>query len=288
MSARMHVLVAIALAALIGVPSGAAAQEPRWALDFENGAVFTWYNDVRIPGNTGTLFSFNEDLTSDTEYFWRVRLDVRLGRKHVLSGLAAPLGIDASGTFDRPVAFAGETFAPGVPVTGRYVFNSYRFTYRYEFLDKGGWRFGIGVTAKVRDAVISLKTTSQYAEKPDLGVVPLVNFKLERDLGKKVVLPPRGRRARGAAGPRGGHLRRHSRAAEQARHAQGRVPDARGRRGQRRGLHLLRLPLRRRSARSSGSDAAARPGADVPAFRTCPPLRRWAAPVAWRRAGAAT
>ena len=117
MPARTHLLVAIAFAALIGVPSGATAQEPRWALDFENGAVFTWYNDVRIPGNTGTLFSFKDDLTSDTEYFWRVRLDVRLGRKHVLSGLAAPLTIDASGTFDEPVVFEGETFAPGVPIT---------------------------------------------------------------------------------------------------------------------------------------------------------------------------
>ena len=32
-----------------------------------------------------------------------------------------------------------------------------------------------------------LTTTSQYAEKTNLGVVPLVNFKLERDLGKKAV-----------------------------------------------------------------------------------------------------
>jgi hypothetical protein len=187
MSIRTHVVTALALAVLFAAPSVAAAQEPRWALDLENGAVFTWYNDVRIPGNTGTLFSFNKDLTSNTEYFWRVRLDVRLGAKHVLSGLVAPLGIDASGVFDRPVSFAGETFAPDVPVTGRYVFNSYRFTYRYEFLNKGGWRFGVGVTAKVRDAVISLRTATQYAEKPNLGVVPLVNFKLERDLGRKAV-----------------------------------------------------------------------------------------------------
>jgi hypothetical protein len=168
MPARTYVLAILVLAALVSVPTGAGAQEPRWALDLENGAVFTWYNDIRIPGNTGTLFSFNRDLASDTEYFWRVRLDVRVGRRHVLSGLAAPLSIDASGTFTRPVSFAGQTFAPGVPVTGRYVFNSYRFTYRYEFLDKGGWRFGIGITG-------------------NLGVVPLVNFKLERDLGKKAV-----------------------------------------------------------------------------------------------------
>ncbi len=187
MSVRILVLAVLVLAGVAGVPSGAAAQSQRWAFDFENGAVVTWYNDVRIPGNTGTLFSFTRDLASDTEYLWRVRLDVRVGRKHVLSGLVAPLSVDASGTFNKPVSFAGETFAPGAAVTGHYVFNSYRFTYRYEFLDRGGWRFGIGVTAKVRDAVISLKTTSQYAEKPNVGVVPLVNFRLERDLGGKAV-----------------------------------------------------------------------------------------------------
>jgi hypothetical protein len=187
MPARTPVFVALALTAILAVPSGAQAQSPRWAFDFENGAVLTWYNDVRIPGDTGTKFSFKDDLTSDTTYFWRLRVDFRVGRKHVLSGLYAPLEIDASGSFSQPVSFEGETFAPGVPVNGRYMFNSYRFTYRYEFLDRGGWRFGIGVTAKVRDAVIALRTTSQYAEKPDLGVVPLVNFKLERDLGGRAV-----------------------------------------------------------------------------------------------------
>jgi hypothetical protein len=149
--------------------------------------VFTWYNNVRIPGDSGTLFSLTDDLQAETTYFWRVRVDVRVGRKHVLSGLVAPLEVTSSGTFNRPVDFMGETFAPGVPVTGRFMFNSYRFTYRYEFLDKGGWRFGLGVTAKVRDAATSLETTGHFAEKTNVGFVPLVNFKLERDLGKKAV-----------------------------------------------------------------------------------------------------
>jgi len=187
MSVRTFVLIVLVLTALIGIPSGAAAQSPRWAVDFENGAVFSWYNDVRIPGDTGTTFSLTDDLTSDTTYFWRVRVDFRVAKKHVLSGLAAPLEIHSSGSFNRPVSFAGETFAPGVMVTGRYMFNSYRFTYRYEFLDKGGWRFGIGVTGKVRDAATTLTATGTYAEKLNVGFVPLVNFKLERDLGKKAV-----------------------------------------------------------------------------------------------------
>jgi hypothetical protein len=188
MSVRIRALAVLAVAVLLFAPSNAAAQSQRWALDFENGAVFSGYNDVRIPGDTGTTFSLTEDLTSDATYFWRVRVDFRVARKHVLSGLAAPLEIHSSGSFNRPVTFAGETFAPGVPVTGRYMFNSYRFTYRYEFLDKGGWRFGIGVTGKVRDAATVLDAAGQHAEKTNVGFVPLVNFKLERDLGGRAVL----------------------------------------------------------------------------------------------------
>lgn len=34
-------------------------------LDIESGAVFSGYNDVRIPGDTGTLFSLSEELEAD-------------------------------------------------------------------------------------------------------------------------------------------------------------------------------------------------------------------------------
>jgi opacity protein-like surface antigen len=186
MSIRARLLAVLAVTTISLIPSGAAAQQ-RWAVDFENGAVFSGYNDVRIPGDTGTTFSLTDDLKADPAYFWRVRVDFRAAPKHVLSVLAAPLSVDSSGTFNRPVSFAGETFAPGVPVTGRYMFNSYRVTYRYEFLDKGGWRFGIGATVKVRDAATILDSQGTHAEKTNVGVVPLVNFKLERDLGGRAV-----------------------------------------------------------------------------------------------------
>ena len=43
--------------------------------------------------------------------------------------------------------------------------------------------FGIGVSVKVRDAVIRLESNGTAAEKTDLGAVPLINFKFERRLG---------------------------------------------------------------------------------------------------------
>jgi len=169
---------------LLSSVSTASAQD-RWRVDVENGAAISGYNDVRIPGDTGTLFSLTDDLASDTAYFWRLRADVRLAPKHVLSALVAPLTIHASGTFDEPVSFAGATFAPGVPTTGLYVFNSYRVTYRYEPVRRENWMFGVGVTVKVRDAETRLEAGGTSAAKTNVGAVPLVNFKFERRLGAR-------------------------------------------------------------------------------------------------------
>ena len=178
-------VAALITSALVFLVVPAAGAQDRWRVDFENGAAMSGYNDVRIPGNTGTMFSFTDDLSSDTAYYWRVRADVRLAPKHVLSALVAPLTINSAGSFDRPVSFAGATFAPGVPVKGLYVFNSYRVTYRWEPVRRDNWMFGVGVTLKVRDAVIRLTSNGTTAEKSNVGVVPLVNFKLERGLGSR-------------------------------------------------------------------------------------------------------
>jgi hypothetical protein len=163
----------------------AASAQDRWRADFENGAAISGYNDVRIPGDTGTTFSLTDDLVSDTAYFWRLRVDFRLAPKHVLSALVAPLTINSAGRFDEPVSFAGATFPPGVPTTGLYVFNSYRVTYRYEPVRRDNWMFGIGVTLKVRDAETRLDAGGTSAAKTNVGIVPLVNFKLERRLGRR-------------------------------------------------------------------------------------------------------
>lgn len=183
---------ALMTTALLWLVAPAAGAQDRWRVDFENGAAVSGYNDVRIPGDTGTLFSLTDDLTADTEYFWRLRADVRIAPKHVLSALVAPLTIHSAGSFDQPVSFAGDVFAPGVPVRALYVFNSYRATYRYEPVRTDTWMFGVGVTVKVRDAVTRLESNGMMAEKTNVGAVPLVNFKLERRLGTRATLQVEG------------------------------------------------------------------------------------------------
>ena len=147
-------------------------------LDIEGGGVMSGYNDVRIPGNTGTLFSLVDDLETDPAPYFRVRLSYEVAEKHLLSLLAAPLRLDAEGTPDRSIFYEGETFEAGEPLEARYRFDSYRLTYRYRLYGSSKLRFGIGVTAKIRDASIRVEGAARSAEKKNTGLVPLLNFSL--------------------------------------------------------------------------------------------------------------
>ena len=89
----MRAMAAVLAFGLVAAAPAAVAAQGRWAIDFENGAAISGYNDARIPGDSGTLFSFTENIQSETEYFWRVRGEVRLTPRQSLSVLAAPLSI---------------------------------------------------------------------------------------------------------------------------------------------------------------------------------------------------
>ncbi|MFZ2054131.1 MAG: hypothetical protein WAU81_08025 [Candidatus Aminicenantales bacterium] len=157
----------------VGLPAPSFGQ---WFLDFENGLALPGYNDVRIPGDSGTLFSLREDLTTDPSYFFRVRLGYRWKSGHTISIFAAPLRLNAAGSVDKEIFFFEETFPANVPLTGMYKFNSYRLTYRYDILRKEKLRAGIGFTAKIRDAAIKLEGDGRSSNKTNVGVVPLINF----------------------------------------------------------------------------------------------------------------
>jgi len=154
-------------------------------LDFETGSVFTGYNNVRIPGDKGTLFSLKEDLKSDAAIFSRLRASYTLNSRHTISALYAPLKTHSEGTVSYPIYFAGITFPADNRIKGVYKFNSYRLTYRYDFIYKPKVIIGIGFTAKIRDASIELSSIGANAEKTNVGFVPIVNFRLLWKPGNK-------------------------------------------------------------------------------------------------------
>jgi hypothetical protein len=161
-------------------------------VDVEAGPVFSGYNDVRIPGDTGTLFSLTEDLHARTALGFRARVSKTFGDRHWVSAMVAPLRVESRGTLDRDVVFAGTLFDAGEEeLKGLYRFDSYRLTYRYGFVRARRFRLDLGLTAKVRDAEISLSYVRESlpgASKTNTGFVPIISFRADWQLGPRVGL----------------------------------------------------------------------------------------------------
>lgn len=147
-----------------------------FALDIESGVTFLSYSDVQIPKSTGTLISFSDELETDMTFFIRGRFTYYLDRGNMLSVLYAPLTLNAAGSVDRDVVFEGETFTANTALSTVYKFNSYRLTYEHFWFIGERLRLGLGATAKVRDAKISIADSVKVSEKTDLGFVPLIKF----------------------------------------------------------------------------------------------------------------
>jgi hypothetical protein len=171
---RFDVLIKLGLA-ILSFTSPAMSQ---WSLDVETGIAWNWYNDVRVPGNTGTLFSLSEELKADATALVRFRVNYVWTERSRFSILAAPLRIQSNGTLDRPILFETIVFPSGAQLSTRFRFDSYRFTYAYQIHTSNRFDVWLGATGKIRSASIRVESKDQHAEKPDLGFVPLVNFEI--------------------------------------------------------------------------------------------------------------
>ena len=167
-----NALIALSLLGLVA--AGAARGQD--VLELEIGRVTTGYNDVAIPGDTGTRLSLSDDLEAGSATAFRLRYSHLYAGRHWLAALAAPLTVESRGTLDGAVDFDGTTFPGGTHVDATFRFDSYRLVYRYRFAGSGPWRFGLGGALKVRDAAIKLEAAGLSAEKTNTGVVPLLSF----------------------------------------------------------------------------------------------------------------
>ena len=163
------ILAALILVALPRVSLAAADA------DIEVGAVLASRNDIRIPGDGGTRFSLVDDLSTRAAPVFRLRLGYRIAERHVVTALYAPLRVNATGRIDRDIVFAGGTFAADTPLLAVYRLDSYRLTYRYSFVATPELDLAAGLTAKVRDAEVSLYG-ADVRRKTNTGFVPLVNL----------------------------------------------------------------------------------------------------------------
>lgn len=160
--------------------------EAQISLDLESGYVTTGYNDVRIPGDQGTLFSLNEELKAEGKIFYRLRVNYNINSRNIISVLYAPLTLKSQGSVSQDILFEDVLFPANSDIDATYKFNSYRLTYRYELVQKPKFNFGIGFTAKIRDAKIALASGDEQSEKVNVGFVPIINFRLSWNPVEKI------------------------------------------------------------------------------------------------------
>jgi len=149
------------------------------ALYVESGAATFGYNDVRISGKDGTTFSLSKNFNSKISPFFRARINYAFGKRHTVSALYAPLTLSSEGVLSKDVYFQGQLFTSGKKAEYTWKFNSYRLSYQYNLVMRDKFLFAIGLTAKIRDAKIALRNQTTFAEKTNLGVVPLIRVYTE-------------------------------------------------------------------------------------------------------------
>ncbi|NBX83252.1 hypothetical protein EBQ90_09205 [bacterium] len=174
------VLVLLLVSVTGVVVASEQVQEPQqhWFTEMEVGPVWQSRNDARIPGTTGTLFSIKE-FGSGPFLAGRIYLGYRWTQKSEWRLLFAPLSLKGNRVLDAPISFQGTNFSAGAATESLFKFNSYRLTYRYRIVEDPEWRVWLGFTAKVRDAEIALRQSGAFANKTDLGFVPLLHFHVE-------------------------------------------------------------------------------------------------------------
>lgn len=173
------------LLALAALPLGSAVHA-EWTFDVETGLARNPFNRFRIPATTGTMVSVRDGFGTAETTFGRYRLTYAPNPRESWSLLVAPLAFESHGVAAEDIDFNGSNFAAGTPLDLNYVFNSYRLTYRRMFRQQERFSWGLGLTAKVRDAEIRLTSPTQTASRTDLGVVPLINFHADYLIGGRL------------------------------------------------------------------------------------------------------
>ena len=156
-------------------------------VNIESGVLFTGLNNIRN-GTNGTLFSLKNDLSTPPSPFLRLRAGFVLNNKHHFSILYAPLKSLVTGTIDRNILFDGKYFKANIPLEAVYKFNSYRLTYNRRITDNDKFKFGLGLSAKIRDAGTSLKNKELLSKNFSVGFVPLINVLANWNISQKAVI----------------------------------------------------------------------------------------------------
>lgn len=165
--------------------------------EIETGLINTGYNDVRVPGEEGNLFSLKDDLKPEQAFHFRFRLTQPLAAKHRLIFMYAPLKVKSSGEIERENT--GDDFVfqemlvpadliSDITFEGEYRLDTYRQTYLFDLLTLKNTVLSGGASVEIRDEAIKINNADRYGRKTDTNVVFSVNFRAQSNLNEKLAL----------------------------------------------------------------------------------------------------
>jgi hypothetical protein len=160
----------------------ARAESPLSALwvEYEAGPAAVFQLDGRY-GPTGTRY--DADTLNQRANLYpsqRLALEARLGQRHSLIFLYAPLDLSTRAALRRDIDFRGTLFREGVVVDSRFLFDGYRASYLYRVVDDERLSWDVGASFQVRNAEVNFSAVdgSLHAAEYDIGLVFAVKTRL--------------------------------------------------------------------------------------------------------------
>ncbi len=132
-------------------------------------------NEVRKPATGGTTVELGQLVGNGPVHAFRLDAAWSFRPRHEVRVLLAPFEVSGNGRLKENVQFEGHTFVSGADTRGLYRFNSWRLTWRYQWVDNESWLIKVGATAKVRDAKIELSQLGRTERTTNVGFVPLLH-----------------------------------------------------------------------------------------------------------------
>lgn len=154
-----------------------AAEERLNSFEVEGDLTWNTRNTVQSPVDSGTKFQYR-DLGDDPFPSYRLSYERDLGEGHELKLVYAPLRLQNQGRFSQDVLFENESYSAQQNVQGNYQFNTYRVSYRYLLFKSEQRFFKLGGTILIRDAEVRLADGVRSSKTLNLGIVPLVHFRM--------------------------------------------------------------------------------------------------------------
>lgn len=133
-------------------------------------------------GEQGTLYSASDINQSDTLFLaHRVSAEARLGARHGLVLLYAPLPLVTEAVLPLEVRFNDVVFPEGTPVRSTYVFNGYRASYLYRVVHSERLTWEAGLSLQIRTASVQLESLdgTLLARVGNIGPVPALKTRLQ-------------------------------------------------------------------------------------------------------------